>query len=75
MPPIRLVKVSKSRNVNHNVPVLAGTRIPVRAIQRFAEDGYTVEQILVEYPSLTAKDVKAAIAHGPDQGGLSRRRH
>ncbi len=43
--------------------VLAGTRIPTGAIRRFAEAGYTVNQILREYPSLTREDVAAALAH------------
>lgn len=54
-------RVAKSRNVSHNATVVAGTRIPVRAIQRFHDEGYSVEQILKEYPSLTAADVKAAL--------------
>ncbi|WP_284178926.1 DUF433 domain-containing protein [Rhabdaerophilum sp. SD176] len=54
-------KIQRSRNVSHNAPVISGTRIPVRAIKNFHEDGYTIEQILAEYPSLSAADVKAAI--------------
>jgi uncharacterized protein (DUF433 family) len=56
--------VEKSRFVNHNDPVIAGTRIRVRAIKRFNEAGYTVEQILEEYPDLTAADVQAALDYG-----------
>jgi uncharacterized protein (DUF433 family) len=51
--------------VAHNAPVLAGTRIPVRAIKRFNEAGYSVAQILSEYPTLTESDVVAALAYGP----------
>ncbi|RZS82232.1 uncharacterized protein (DUF433 family) [Phyllobacterium myrsinacearum] len=58
----RVGKIEKSRNVSHNVSVVAGTRIPVRSIKNFAEDGYSVEQILNEYPILTAADIKAALA-------------
>jgi uncharacterized protein (DUF433 family) len=46
--------------------VIAGTRIPVATIKRFAEDGYSVDQIRQEYPSLTEVDIKAAIKHESD---------
>jgi DNA-binding transcriptional MerR regulator len=44
-------------------PVIAGTRIPVRAIQDFAEAGYTVSQIMQQYPSLDEADVRAALKY------------
>jgi uncharacterized protein (DUF433 family) len=55
-------KVIRNRNVAHNRPVFAGTRIPISAIQNFAKAGYSVEQILAEYPSLTEPDITAAVA-------------
>jgi uncharacterized protein (DUF433 family) len=59
-------RIERAKFVNHNALVIAGTRIPVAAIKEFAEDGYSVEQILKEYPTLTEKDVKAAIEHKGD---------
>lgn len=56
-------KIDRHRNIAHNQPVIAGTRIPVRTIQAFADEGYTAEQILAEYPTLTTEDVLAAIQH------------
>lgn len=56
-------RIERSRFINHNAPVIAGTRIRVQAIQRFAEAGYSTEQIIKEYPDLTAKDVEAALAY------------
>lgn len=56
-------RVERSRYINHNAPVIAGTRIPVRAIKEFAEAGYSNQQIIGEYPDLTEQDVKAALAH------------
>lgn len=53
--------VEKSRYIQHNSAVVAGTRIPVAAIKRFAKAGYSVEQILKEYPDITEKDVQAAL--------------
>jgi uncharacterized protein (DUF433 family) len=55
--------VAKHRNVSHNQPVLAGTRIRVSSVQSLAEDGYSVDQILSEYPSLERKDVEAALEY------------
>lgn len=43
-------------------PVIAGTRIQVRTIQDFANAGYSVGQIIKQYPSLTEADVNAAIS-------------
>ncbi len=55
--------IEQSRYVNHNEPVIAGTRIPVAAIKRFSEAGYTPEKILEEYPDLTEADVNAALEY------------
>jgi uncharacterized protein (DUF433 family) len=54
-------EITRSRFVNHNAAVIAGTRIPVRAIRDFAEAGYTAKQIIKEYPDLTERDVAAAL--------------
>lgn len=56
--------IERSKFILHNTPIIAGTRIPVRAIQRFSAAGSSVAQILKEYPGITAKDVEAAIAYG-----------
>lgn len=44
-------------------PVIAGTRITVQSIKDFAEAGYSPEQIIAQYPSLTKEDVRAAMEH------------
>jgi uncharacterized protein (DUF433 family)/DNA-binding transcriptional MerR regulator len=53
--------VEKSKYIQHNAAVISGTRIPIAAIQRFSKAGYSVEQILKEYPDITPKDVEAAL--------------
>lgn len=55
-------KTEQRRNVNHNARVIAGTRVPVRAIQRFVEAGYPDDRIVEEYPSLTRADIAAVRA-------------
>jgi uncharacterized protein (DUF433 family) len=59
-------RIVRARYISHNTWVVAGTRIPVATIKRFAEDGYSIEQIVNEYPTLTAADVEAAIEHVED---------
>jgi uncharacterized protein (DUF433 family) len=56
-------RIEKIRNVQGSVPVVAGTRIPVRTIRHFHEDGYSVDDILAEYPSLSKADVDAALRY------------
>ena len=57
-------QVEQQRRVMHNRRVIAGTRVPVSAIRAFYNAGYTADQILEEYPSLTRQDVEAALADG-----------
>lgn len=62
-------QIEQHKHVVRNTPVVAGTRIPTAAIRRFHEAGYSVQQIIREYPTLTAEDVAAALAH---EEGLAR---
>jgi DNA-binding transcriptional MerR regulator len=50
----------RHRNVVHNMLVFAGTRVPIRAVERFLAAGYSTEQILEEYPSLSHADIEVA---------------
>jgi DNA-binding transcriptional MerR regulator len=52
------VKLHGARN-----PMIAGTRISVRTIKEFIDAGFTIEQIVEQYPSLTPSDVRAAISY------------
>jgi uncharacterized protein (DUF433 family) len=56
-------KVQRKRNVAHNKPVIAGTRIPVSAVKAFSEAGYTIAQIKEQYPTLTDEDISAALSY------------
>lgn len=38
-------------------PVIKGTRIPVYVILNLLGEGYTIEQIIKEYPDLTREDI------------------
>lgn len=52
-------RLEKSRFIAHAQTVIAGTRIPVRAIASFIRANFSDEQILEEYPSLTPEDIAA----------------
>ncbi|MBB4633134.1 DUF433 domain-containing protein [Sphingosinicella soli] len=49
--------VERHKFIAHNAYVLAGTRIPVKAVESFINAGYTDDAIVEEYPSLTKFDV------------------
>ena len=65
-PAEKIGKIDKNRYVSHNRPVIAGTRIPTSAIKSFNDAGYTVDEIIEEYPDLTPEDVKAALDYEAD---------
>ena len=44
-------------------PCIKGTRVPVVTIEGSLADGMTLAEILVEYPQLTPKDIRAALAY------------
>jgi len=51
----------RTPKISGNAPVMAGTRIRVVSIRRLHEDGYTVGEILAEYPHLTEADMSVAL--------------
>lgn len=59
--PEMIGKFEKKRNIADNQLVIAGTRIPVENIKAFAAQGYSIDQIKLEYPTLTEEDIRAAI--------------
>ena len=42
-------------------PVIKGTRIPIYLILELLSAGYDFKRIIEAYPSLTEKDIKAAV--------------
>lgn len=54
-------KIEKKRGVSHSKPVISGTRIPVKSVQAFSEAGYSIDEIMKQYPTLTREDIRAAI--------------
>jgi uncharacterized protein (DUF433 family) len=62
--PDQIGEISRNKYVAGNAAVVAGTRITVDAILAFADEGYSIDQIIKEYPSLSEADIKAAIEYG-----------
>ena len=56
-------QVERHRHTMRNAWVVAGTRIPVKAIYSFADAGYSARKIVAQYPTLKVKDVEAALAN------------
>lgn len=50
-------------NIQCGVPCIAGTRIPVVAIQSWAQEGFSNERIRDEFPGLTDEQIDAAKAY------------
>jgi uncharacterized protein (DUF433 family) len=57
-------QVARTRSIARNAWVIAGTRIPIGAIRRLHEDGYSDSRIIEEYPVLTRQDIQVALRHG-----------
>jgi uncharacterized protein (DUF433 family) len=51
-------QIEKRRGALGSKPVIAGTRVPVATIERYLAHGFSVERILVSFPTLTAADIE-----------------
>ncbi len=67
-----LERISVDPNVCFGKPCIRGTRIWVSLLLDYLSSGTSVEEILAEYPQLTEKDIRAAIAYGAE---MSRERY
>lgn len=47
-------------------PCIAGTRITVEMVVRRFAEGYSMTELLSDYPHLTEADVRAALAYAAD---------
>ncbi|MEX0683006.1 MAG: DUF433 domain-containing protein [Dehalococcoidia bacterium] len=64
-------RIERNRNIAQNRPVLRGTRTPTAAISSLHARGIRQDRILQEYPRLTVKDVRAAIAYEAKRSTIS----
>lgn len=57
----RAGKVEKRRGALGSVPLIAGTRVPVRSIQSLTDAGWDIDRILDNYPGLKRSDIRIAL--------------
>jgi uncharacterized protein (DUF433 family) len=56
-------RITTNPQVCHGKPCIRGTRIMVSVILDNLAEGLTPDEIVREYPPLTAEDVRAALAY------------
>ncbi|HXF50751.1 MAG TPA: DUF433 domain-containing protein [Dehalococcoidia bacterium] len=61
-----LARISVDPNVCFGRPCIRGTRLWVSLVLDWLASGWTVQDILREYPQLTEDDVLACIAYGAE---------
>jgi uncharacterized protein (DUF433 family) len=54
-------RVQVDPEVMQGAPCIRGTRIPVAMIVRMIADGTPVEELLADYPQVSAEDVREAL--------------
>lgn len=66
-------RITIDHQIMAGVPCIRGTRIPVASIVAMVAERMTTEQIVAEYPQLTADDIEEALRYAAaavDQGTL-----
>ncbi len=58
-------RIVRRRNIQQNQPCIEGTRVPASCIKSFHDNGYSVSEIITEYPGLNEAQVQAAIDYKP----------
>ncbi len=56
-------RISSDPDICHGKPCIKGTRIPVYLIISLVSEDMSVEEIINDYPSLIAEDIKATIQY------------
>jgi uncharacterized protein (DUF433 family) len=56
-------RISIDSNVMVGKPVIKGTRLPVELIVGFFANGWSMAEVLQNYPGITEEDVKACFAY------------
>jgi uncharacterized protein (DUF433 family) len=56
-------RISVDHRIMGGVPCIRGTRIPVATVVGMVAEGMTVEEILRDFPQLTADDIQDALRY------------
>ncbi len=59
-------RISVDPKVLVGKPVIAGTRIAVEFVVELLAEGWSHEEVLKNYPQLTAEDIQAALHYAAD---------
>lgn len=59
-------RLSREPGVCGGEPVIKGTRVTLRTLLASLSEGDSIEEILADYPALTAEDIRAVIAFAAD---------
>lgn len=57
-----LAHITRDPQVCGGEPVIKGTRVMLRTVLASLAEGTTVDEILADFPTLTAEDVRAVVA-------------
>ena len=66
-------RISINPNVCHGKPTIEGTRVLVANILGALASGDTFQEILEDYPNITAEDIKAALAFSSELSSFETR--
>ena len=55
-------RIERNPRVAGGEAVMRGTRVPLRTVLASLAEGATIDELLGDFPTLTAQDVRAAIA-------------
>lgn len=56
-------RISIDHRIMGGVPCIRGTRIPVGTVVAMVAEGMTADEIIADFPQLTADDVKDALRY------------
>ncbi len=59
-------KIIADPNILVGKPIIAGTRISVQLVLEKIRDGWTIEDLLDDYPHLTREQIVTALAYAAD---------
>lgn len=57
MPTVTFERITVDVRIMGGVPCVLGTRIPVSTVMNALAEGFTFEQLLIDFPQLTSEDI------------------
>ncbi len=59
-------RITADPNIMLGKPIIKGTRITVELLLRKLAEGYTMDELLADYPHLTKEDILAAMEYASE---------